>query len=197
MPNKTIYVADDDLPLFQRAQELVGGNLSGAVVTALRRFIELEEGRQEGYEEVVLKVGHNGVRQVRFAGTLLTEWREMGDEGFARIRVYRSRKGKFVLHTQDSKWSDYPTTDNWNWRRMLGIGDPDWGEFVLTIVDSVSELKGKLPEPRKQRVGGLHRKTKIEGQDKRRPPRPRQPPPPPKPPPPARGVLGAFNLAFI
>ncbi|WP_280488637.1 EXLDI protein, partial [Nocardia farcinica] len=160
MPNKTIYVADDDLPLFQRAQELVGGNLSGAVVTALRRFIELEEGRQEGYEEVVLKVGHNGVRQVRFAGTLLTEWREMGDEGFARIRVYRSRKGKFVLHTQDSKWSDYPTTDNWNWRRMLGIGDPDWGEFVLTIVDSVSELKGKLPDPRDERVVGGTPKTK-------------------------------------
>lgn len=165
MPNKTIYVADDDLPLFQRAQELVGGNLSGAVVTALRRFIELEEGRQEGHEEVVLKVGHNGVRQVRFAGTLLTEWREMGDEGFARIRVYRSRKGKFVLHTQDSKWSDYPTTDNWNWRRMLGIGDPDWGEFVLTIVDSVSELKGKLPDPLYERVVDVTEHPKIEDLD--------------------------------
>ncbi|WP_280506459.1 EXLDI protein, partial [Nocardia farcinica] len=189
MPNKTIYVADDDLPLFQRAQELVGGNLSGAVVTALRRFIELEEGRQEGYEEVVLKVGHNGVRQVRFAGTLLTEWREMGDEGFARIRVYRSRKGKFVLHTQDSKWSDYPTTDNWNWRRMLGIGDPDWGEFVLTIVDSVSELKGKLPDPHYERVVDLTQQTNIKDHQNRNPTPQRHPHNPPKTPhpPPGRG----------
>ena len=33
MPNKTIYIADDDLPLLQRAQDLTGGNLSGAIVT--------------------------------------------------------------------------------------------------------------------------------------------------------------------
>ena len=52
MPNKTIYVADDDLPVFQRAQELVGGNLSSTVVSALRRLIELEEGREAGFEEV-------------------------------------------------------------------------------------------------------------------------------------------------
>ena len=68
MPNKTIYVADDDLPVFQRAQELVGGNLSSTVVSALRRLIELEEGREAGFEEVVLQVGRDGVRQVRFQG---------------------------------------------------------------------------------------------------------------------------------
>ena len=29
VPNKTIYVSDDDLPLFERAQELSGANLKG------------------------------------------------------------------------------------------------------------------------------------------------------------------------
>ena len=36
MPNKTIYVSDDDLALYKRAQELAG-NLSQAISTALRR----------------------------------------------------------------------------------------------------------------------------------------------------------------
>ena len=34
MPNKTIYVADGDLPLFDRAQELTGGNLSATITRA-------------------------------------------------------------------------------------------------------------------------------------------------------------------
>ena len=35
VPNKTIYVSDDDLPLFQRAQEIAGGKLSTAIAVAL------------------------------------------------------------------------------------------------------------------------------------------------------------------
>ncbi|NUR96504.1 MAG: EXLDI protein, partial [Kribbellaceae bacterium] len=42
MPNKTIYVSDDDLPLYKRAQELAG-NLSSAISIALRKYVELEE----------------------------------------------------------------------------------------------------------------------------------------------------------
>src|SRR5690348_14808983 len=38
MPNKTIYVADSDLPLYEQAQAMAGGNLSAAIAQALRRF---------------------------------------------------------------------------------------------------------------------------------------------------------------
>ncbi|HLS79289.1 MAG TPA: EXLDI protein [Nocardia sp.] len=170
MPNKTIYVADDDLPLFKRAQELVGGNLSGAVVAALRRFIDLEEGRLEGFEEVILGVGHHGVRQVRFSGALLGEWRDIGEEKFELVRVYRSRKGKFVKHSQVSRWVDYPTEKSslkdWRtWRRALGVGDPDWGEFDLAIVDSVAELKDELPQRFYERIADLALNPKIEDLD--------------------------------
>jgi EXLDI family protein len=170
MPNKTIYVSDDDLSLFQRAQELVGGNLSGAIVTALRRFIELEEGRQAGFEEVVLRVGHNGVRQVRFSGILLTEWQDYTDHAFERIRVYRSRKDRFVLHTQHSSWDEYPTETNWlkdlsNWRRMFGINEPDWGDFTMDIYDSITDLKGRVPDKIYERVAGIADRPQIEDLD--------------------------------
>jgi EXLDI family protein len=170
MPNKTIYVADDDLALFQRAQELVGGNLSGAVTTALRRFIELEEGRLEGYDEVVLRVGHDGVRQVRFSGALLGEWRDVNDERIEHVRVYRSRKGKFVMHAHYSNWDEYGSNTNWledlkNWRRMLGVGDQDWGDFNLEIVDSLKELKGKIPDKLYDRVADIADRPPVEELD--------------------------------
>jgi hypothetical protein len=43
VPNKTIYVSDGDLPLYQRAQELAGDNLSAAIAAALRRYVDVED----------------------------------------------------------------------------------------------------------------------------------------------------------
>ncbi len=74
MPNKTIYVSDGDLPLFQRAQELAGDNLSAAISAALRRFVDVEEGEQEGFDEITVRVGPRPGRKVRFIGVLLGEW---------------------------------------------------------------------------------------------------------------------------
>ncbi|WP_227979177.1 EXLDI protein [Nocardia spumae] len=170
MPNKTVYVSDDDLPLFQRAQELVGGNLSGAIVTALRRYIELEEGRAAGFDETVLRVGHNGARQVRFSGRLLAEASDMGEEAFQRIRVFHTRKGKYVVHQQRSEWVDYPTDTNWlkdltNWRRMFGVTDPDWGDFSMDIYDASTDLKGKVPDKLYERISDLSEHPRIEDLD--------------------------------
>ncbi|APA95074.1 EXLDI protein [Nocardia seriolae] len=170
MPNKTIYVSDDDLKLFQRAQELVGGNLSGAIVTALRRFIELEEGRQEGYEEVVLKVGKDGVRQVRFSGALLTHWHQMANERIEDIRVYRTRKGAYAVHSHFSNWSEFPTDTNplkdWRqWRRFLGLGEQDWGDFTLEVYDTLDDLKGEIPDNLYARVVDATAHPQVEDLD--------------------------------
>ena len=48
MPNRTIYVSEDDQALYQRAQELAGGNLSSAISTALKRYVEIEDARVAG-----------------------------------------------------------------------------------------------------------------------------------------------------
>lgn len=161
MPNKTIYVSDDDLPLFQRAQELVGGNLSGAIVAALRRYIEIEEGRQAGYEDVVLRVGPDGVRKQRFSGRLLADWNRYTNGGniIERYQIYQGRSGKFVVHLQTSDWSEYgewqkDKSGNWlkdltgfnSVRSMLGLSAPDWGNYTLEIVESMDELQQLLPK---------------------------------------------------
>lgn len=156
MPNKTIYVSDDDLPLFQRAQELSGGNLSGAIVTALRQFIDIEEGKHAGYEEVVLPVGPDGVRKQRFLGRQVADWSRFAEPArHERYRIYQGRSGKFVLHLQVADWSKWRVAESGKWlseltnlrniRGMLGFGSPEWGDYTLEVVDTVDELGEKVP----------------------------------------------------
>jgi EXLDI family protein len=154
VPNKTIYVSDDDLLLYQRAQELAGGNLSAAITTAIRRFVEIEEGRHEGHDEVTVKVGVGAGRKVRFSGILLGEWGRSTASSVEVYRVYRSRKGKFVVHADRSpKWSSGPDDDKWNtgWRAWVGnwSANQTWtytqGEATLEVADSLEALRGLVP----------------------------------------------------
>jgi EXLDI family protein len=153
VPNKTIYVSEGDLPVFQRAQELEGGNLSAAIAGALRRYVDVEEGRQEGFEEVIVRVGPGSGRRVRFTGVLLGEWGSTESNRFDHWRVYRGRTGKFVVHTERSpEWatadaSGKPAT---GWRaHLLGIGVTSWGastgDATLEVVETVEELKERIP----------------------------------------------------
>ena len=102
VPNKTIYVSDGDLPLYQRAQELAGDNLSAAISAALRRYVDVEEGRREGFDEIIVRVGPGKGRKVRFTGVLLGEWVNSSSSRVETFRVYRGRTGKFVLHVERS-----------------------------------------------------------------------------------------------
>ncbi len=145
MPNKTIYVSDTDLGVAQRAQELAGGNLSAAISTALRRYVEAEEGRLEGWDEITVKVGRGKVRRKqRFTGMLLAEWGHATNSKVDTYRVYRSRRG----HLVGSGSGDW-IKDLRDWRQLLGVGEHSWGfvegESTLEVVDDVEQLREKVP----------------------------------------------------
>lgn len=161
MPNKTIYVSDDDLPLFERAQELAGANQSSAIVRALRRFIEIEEARQGGLEEITLVVGRTGTHQrKRFLGVRLVRWRQpMGKgKGTEILNVYHTAGKRFVLHTHtmpdwEYSWGDPDFLSN---RKKEGLGfldklfsgSFDWeaymmdsSEYAFQVFNNLEELK--------------------------------------------------------
>ncbi|MQM26969.1 EXLDI protein [Glycomyces albidus] len=151
MPNKTIYVSDSDLPIYNRAQELAGGNLSRAISTALRRYVDAEEGRLEGYKEITVPVGpgtgRNRQRQ-RFTGIKLAEWVRSNDKKAEIYRVYRSRSGKYVVHIE--KTPDFvQVTNETGLRKMLGLGEhvyaSNTGEATLEVVETLEALKAKVP----------------------------------------------------
>ena len=171
MPNKTIYVSDGDLPVYRRAQELAGGNLSAAIAAALRRYIDAEEGRLEGFKEITLRVGPGKGRKVRFEGVLLGDWGASNGSREEHFRVYRSRKGKFVLHVERSPDWTYRGADGKpaGWRRYLGLGSQSWsftaGESTLEVVESFEELRDKIPPELYEMVAGMAEQPDLEDLD--------------------------------
>ena len=152
MPNRTIYVSEGDQEVFRRAQELAGDNLSAAISTALKRFVELEEGRLAGFDEIVVKVGTGAGRKVRFSGILLGEWMESGSERFAHWTLYRGRGGKFAIHVERTphfEMRDAQGNPLTGWRAWTGIGMASGGgrpaEATLDVFDTLEELRDRIP----------------------------------------------------
>ncbi|WP_321472157.1 hypothetical protein [uncultured Paludibaculum sp.] len=50
--NKTIYLRDEEGPIWDRARELAGDKLSPVVVNALKRFINESEAKAKGFERI-------------------------------------------------------------------------------------------------------------------------------------------------
>jgi EXLDI family protein len=154
MPNKTIYVSDADVPVFQRAQELVGGNLSAAISKALRRLVEVEEGRLEGFEEITVRVGVAPGKLQRFQGVQLVDWNRTssgGSGGQERYRVYRTRAGKLAVHVARPKGFVHTAGkdgDLTGWRKHF-VADQQWGETpaasTLEVFETFDELRAAVP----------------------------------------------------
>lgn len=151
MPNKTIYVSDADLPVFQRAQELTGGNLSAAISQALRRLVEVEEGRLAGFEEITVPVGVAPGKLQRFQGVLLADWNRSTDYGVERYRVYRTRTGKFAVHVARPKGFVHTAGKDGQltgWRKHFA-GNQQWGETpaaaILEVFETFEDLRQAVP----------------------------------------------------
>jgi EXLDI family protein len=167
MPNKTIYVSDDDLPLFERAQELSGANLSSAIVRALRRFIEVEEARQNGLEEITVIVNGEGAhRRKRFLGTRLVRRLENSPTGKGTQiqNIYRTAGKRYALHTRTMsdwklEWGDPDQVgdpNSWGvgkgiFQKILSWGH-DWdsfkesGDYSLEVFENLDELKAHISD---------------------------------------------------
>jgi EXLDI family protein len=172
VPNKTIYVSDGDLPIYDRAQAIAGGNLSAAIAKALRRYVDVEEGRSEGFEEVTVRVGPGG-RKVRFSGVLIGEWANSSSSSsrWEVFRVYRSRTGKFVLHTD--RTAEFTMVDAEGkpagWRGYLGLGNVSYGskpaESTLEVFDTFEQLRDRVPAQLYDMVAASAKQPAVEDLD--------------------------------
>jgi EXLDI family protein len=152
VPNKTIYVSEGDLKLYQRAQELAGGNLSAAISGALKRYVDVEEGRLEGFEEIIVRVGvGKKLRKVRFSGVLLGTWASSSTSNPEIYRVYRTRSGKFAVHRERPESWDSRTADGKpaGWRAQLGLQSASWGSraavATIEVYETLEALREHLP----------------------------------------------------
>ena len=173
MPNKTIYISSSDIPLFERAQELAGGNLSAAIATALRSYVDIEEARGEGFEEITVQVGPGKGRMVRFVGVLLGEWGRGTKDRVEAYRVYRGRNGKFAVHTQRSPeqaWKGGSDEDGSSsgWRKYFSPNQA-WGSntgiSTLDVSDTPEELRQAIPAELWEMVAAAAEQAPIEDLD--------------------------------
>ena len=171
MPNKTIYVSDGDLPIFQRAQEIAGGNLSSAIAKALRRYVDTAEGLAAGFEDVVVRVGIGTGRKVRFTGVLVGEWVGNPEKAAEHFRVWRSRSGKYVVHMERSEawWAVDADGRPAGWRGWVGVGDIRYGsspkESTLEVVADLDALRDTVPSELFEMVARSARQPTIEDLD--------------------------------
>lgn len=115
MPNKTIYVKDEDVQLFEEAEKLGGDSLSSVIAEALRRFVATKKAEQQGMKECNLTVGilrsqgDDDIRQIRFVGRKLAEatvyfgqTSDRRDRG-TDYKIYQTQAGKILVWWE--KWS--------------------------------------------------------------------------------------------
>jgi EXLDI family protein len=172
VPNKTIYVSEGDLRLYQQAQELAGGNLSAAISTALKRYVDVEQGRTEGFDEIILRVGVGKARRkVRFSGLLLGTWASSSSSHPEIYRVYRTRSGKFAVHLERPESWDSRTADGKpaGWRAQLGLQSATWGSrtavSTIEVYDTLEALHEHIPAEVYELVADAAQQPMVEDLD--------------------------------
>ena len=130
MPNKTIYVKDEDLSIFEEAEKLGDDSLSAVIAEAVKHFVAAERSKAQGMEEHTLEVGQvnsrgaDDVRKIRFVGrklagqTAYTGQTSSRDDRGTDYQVYQTKAGKIIVHWESwSRWdgegssADYATLD--------------------------------------------------------------------------------------
>ncbi len=145
MPTKTIYVSNDDLNTFDRAQNLAGENLSAVIVRALSEFVTRKEAQGKGMREYSVQVGSKGLQsEKRFVGRVIAKWKGTDDDHreWLSTVVYKTKKGNIAVaidHKGPASWNPDDMRDE-NYWMSVGQGSE------LVVLKDASEGKGKLPE---------------------------------------------------
>ncbi len=109
MPNKTIYVSQDDEPLFEEARQLAGESLSAVIVRALRDFVIRQQEKEKSMKEITVLVGpKESTREQRFIGSYVGKWQgfDVDKTWMVEAQIYLTHKKNWaVLVKQLSKAS--------------------------------------------------------------------------------------------
>lgn len=162
MANKTIYVKDEDLQIFEEAEKLGGDSLSGIIAEALRRFVDVKRAEMFGMREHALTVGvlrsqGADTRKVRFVGRMLSSAEVLTGQTSDRkdrgtdYKIYQTQAGKILVWWEKwSRWegesdtADYAVLD-----QLPGYDDEIYGK----VLDLIETLPGSLLQEAAEALG--------------------------------------------
>lgn len=147
MPNKTIYISDNDASLFEEAKQIAGESLSSVISRALSEYVAQNKKKTDGMKEITVEVGSpKSYRQQSFIGTELGKWSGISDdkEWFLEAKIYKTQKNSFaVLLTTVAKASLMLNPTMW---RESGDYLTDVRKSELIVGKTVDEFKTKVPQ---------------------------------------------------
>ena len=166
MPNKTIYVREEDLPVFEEAEKLGGDSLSAVIAQAVKRFVQVKRAESGGMEEYTLTAGTlrtegaDDIKQVRFVGRKLAEadvytgqTSDRRDRGTV-YQIYQTKAGKILVWwrrwscwERENDYTDYAVMD-----ALPGYDDDIFGRAHGDMLGPV-ELPGSLLQAAAEALG--------------------------------------------
>jgi EXLDI family protein len=150
MPNRTIYVSDADVPVFEEAQRLAGDNLSATIAQALRRFVAARQASETGFQDVTVQVGKIAYTSKQFTGRVLAKGQisSATQPRRATYEIYQTPKGNFAVYIKEGPNWNYWNTSHADWNAW----SDDRTEYRLDVYGSLAELQPQLPEELYQAV---------------------------------------------
>jgi EXLDI family protein len=146
MPNKTIYVSQEDEPLFDEARQIAGESLSAVIVRALREFVIRQDEKEKSMKEITVMVGpKDGSREQRFIGTYIGKWQGFNEDKtwMLEAQVYLTHKNNWaVLVKQVIKANLLTNPVEWI-KGGAFLVDPTRSD--LYISETPTGFEGKLP----------------------------------------------------
>lgn len=101
MPNKTIYVSENDASLFEEAKNIAGEALSSVITRALREYVGRQQKKSRGMKELSVLVGkHDAESEKRFIGATIGTWQGFSDDKvwWMDATIYRTQKHNWAVY---------------------------------------------------------------------------------------------------
>lgn len=142
MATKNIYIADADLPIYDKAVALAGDKLSSIITNLVRQYVENEEAKTGGMESINIEVGDkSNYKKVQFVGKVIasentyhgqtSEGRDRGTEW----KIYATKKGKFLVWWEHwSCWQNEGSNSEYVVMDSLPGYDQDIGKGLDVVI---------------------------------------------------------------
>jgi hypothetical protein len=148
MPNKTIYISQDDLPYYEEAKRLAGKSISSVIAEALKAYILDAKKKESAMKEVKLPVGPRGMqRSERFIGTKAFDWsgRDSSDEWWMKVEAYVTQERRIAVYAtlwKQERFSHLKPeatalyVDDFDGSDFKNLISPDFGDKLVAFKDA-------------------------------------------------------------
>ncbi len=164
MPDKTIYVPEKNVPIVEKAKELLenrGESLSSFIVGSLTQLVVDHEAGQKAMEKTTIEVGRSSgsqfeddeLRKISFIGRVLASkkvFEEPGQDSRGITRtIYQTAHGKFLLYVEE--WTRWQNEVSKYWYRVyesLDALEQKTGEYAdgEAYASLIQEAKKEMGE---------------------------------------------------